>query len=98
MSEPTAHIGILSLELYLPSSGSLKSKRRVLKSLKDRVRSQFNVSIAEIGELDKWQKAVIGICVIGNDKSHLDRSLQNILSFADGIREFEVVDYKIEFN
>ncbi len=98
MSEATAHLGVLTIELYIPASNSLKFKRRILKSLKDRIRSQFNVSVAEIDELDKWQKSGIGICAIGNDKSAIDRTLQHALSFMDGVKDLEVVDYHLNFS
>jgi uncharacterized protein YlxP (DUF503 family) len=54
-------VGLCTIELHLPGSQSLKAKRQVLLSLKDRLREKFNVSVAEVAEHDRWQKAVLGI-------------------------------------
>lgn len=97
MSLETAHIGVLYVELFIPMSGSLKSKRSVLKSVKDRIRSQFNVSVAEIGEQDKWQRSVLGVCALNSDKTYLDQCLQNILSFFDGVHDIQLIQHQIEF-
>lgn len=97
MADATAHIGVLSLELRLPDVQSLKGKRRVLKSLKDRIRGDFNVSVSEIGHLDAWQKAAFGICAIGNDKPYLDQNLQRILSWIDTVGEIQILDHEIHF-
>jgi Uncharacterized protein conserved in bacteria len=60
-------VGVLQVELYIPGSGSLKAKRRVVRSLKDRIRANFNVSVSEVDAQDKWQRAVVGIACIGSD-------------------------------
>jgi uncharacterized protein YlxP (DUF503 family) len=64
--------------MSLPDCHSLKEKRRVVKSLKDRAKAHHNISIAEIGELDKWQYAAIGVTAISNDKKIIDRTFQAI--------------------
>ncbi len=81
----------------MPASRSLKAKRMILKSLKDRLRNRFNVSVAEVDELDKWQKAVVVVCAVGSDKGHLDGSLQAVLAFAEAERELQVVDSELGF-
>ncbi len=91
------HIGLLTLDLFLPGSQSLKSKRTVIKGLKDRVRSQFNVSIAEVGSHDKWQRSLISVCAIGNDRGLLDSTLQSIISFVEKIRDIEISNTELEF-
>ena len=59
-------VGLCTLELQVPASSSLKDKRRVVRSVRDRLRSKFNVSVAEVGELDSWQFATIAlVCVSG---------------------------------
>lgn len=90
-------IATLVTDLHIPASNSLKSKRRVLKSLKDRIRSQFNVSVSEIGAYDKWQRSVFGVCVIGNERPYLDGTLQRILSLIDTVDAVEIIDHQIEF-
>ena len=67
------HILLIRLDLNIPYARSLKDKRSQIKSLKDRLSSRFNASIAEIDALDNWQQAVMGICMISNDKSYLDK-------------------------
>jgi len=97
MADSTVHVGVLSLELYFASVGSLKGKRSILKSLLDRIRGKFNVSAAEIGELDKWQKSICGVSMIGNDKSFLDAALQKVVSFVEQQGDLELIDYQIVF-
>jgi hypothetical protein len=97
MSEPKAHLGVLFADIHFPSSGSLKSKRRILKSLKDKIRSRYNVSIAEIDHLDKWQRIVLGISVIGTDKKYLNGYLESILSFMETLRDMDIANRWMEF-
>jgi uncharacterized protein YlxP (DUF503 family) len=67
------HILLIKLDLKIPLAHSLKDKRRQVKSLKDRISSRFNASVAEIDALDNWQQAILGICIISNDRSYLDK-------------------------
>ena len=69
----------------------------VLKSLKDRVRNQFNVSVCELDGQDKWQIATLGIAMIGNDKRHIDSCLQNILQLLEHQSDAQICDHQIEF-
>lgn len=69
------HVALLTVELMIPWADSLKDKRRVVKSIKDRLAAKFNVSVAEIGFLEEWQRTSIGVVMIGNDRQHLERSL-----------------------
>ena len=97
MTDCTIHIGILTVEFHIPCSTSLKNKRRVLKSLKDRIRVYFNASVAEVGEMDKWQRSVIGISVIGSDKSYLNGCLDQILSVFDNTSDIQILNHQLEF-
>lgn len=90
------HIGICTLHLRLLANHSLKEKRRIVKSIKDRVRSKFNVSIAEIGGLDKWQWATLGVACVSNDARFADSVLSKVVDFVSGMRLAELVDYEIE--
>ena len=90
------HIGICTLHLRLLESGSLKEKRRTIKSIKDRIRSKFNVSIAEIDGLDKWQWATLGVVCVSNDARFADSLLSNVVNFINGIHQVELIDYEIE--
>jgi len=90
------HVGVCTLYLRLLDSRSLKEKRRVIKGIKDRVRSRFNVSIAEIDGLDKWQRATLGVACVSNDARSANSILSNVVSFVDGMHAAELVDYEIE--
>ena len=93
----TKHIGILSIDFYIPHAQSLKEKRMVLKSIKDRVRNKFNVSIAELDQEDKWQTGTFGLSMIGNDHRYIDGCLQNILSQIESMELIQISDHQIEF-
>ena len=78
-------VGTAMIELYLHEGQSLKGKRKIVKSMVDKVMHRFNVSIAEIGSNDKWQKIELGISAVGNDRRHVDSSLSNVISFLDSL-------------
>jgi uncharacterized protein len=71
-------VGILTVSVSIPQANSLKDKRRVLKSIKDRVRNGFNVSVAEIGEQDIWRTGVLGIAVISEDATYANGVLSRV--------------------
>lgn len=89
-------IGILKIDLFLPGSSSLKGKRMVLKSLKDRVRRNFNVSVSELDDHDKWQKAHLGIAAIGSDKKVVNSHLDKVVNFIETLRDVTISDYEME--
>jgi uncharacterized protein YlxP (DUF503 family) len=74
-------IGIARLALFIGASHSLKDKRMVLRRIKDLVRQKFNVSIAEVAENDVWQRAVLGLAVVGNDRRFVDSALDEVIGF-----------------
>ncbi|MFH0787108.1 MAG: DUF503 domain-containing protein [Pseudomonadota bacterium] len=93
-------IGILEMVLYLPESHSLKEKRRVVKSIKDKVRNRFNVAIAETDDLDLWQKARLGVCTLGNDRRQVNGRLDQVVNFVERLQlasdlevQMELLDY-----
>jgi len=94
--ERTMYVGICTLHLRLLNNHSLKEKRRVVKSIKDRVKNKFNVSIAEVDKLDKWQYATIGVAYVSNSAGLVNSTLSNVVDFIGKIRLAEVVDYEIE--
>jgi uncharacterized protein YlxP (DUF503 family) len=73
-----AVIGVLTLEIYVEDSHSLKDKRHVVKSLKDRLRDRFNVAVAEIDGLDSWQSSVVAAVTVSNDRVHAEQLLQAV--------------------
>jgi uncharacterized protein YlxP (DUF503 family) len=73
-----AAIGVLTLEIRVENSHSLKDKRHVVKSLKDRLRHKFNVSVAEIDYHDLWQRALVAAVTVASDHAHGEQVLQTV--------------------
>lgn len=78
-------VGLLTLELHLPEAQSLKDKRQVVRSLKDRLRAHFNVAVAELDFEEVWQRSVVGVVTLSNAEQHVEESLQKVLAEADKI-------------
>ena len=74
----------------------MKGKRRVVKSLRDRVKNKFNISIAEIGDQDVWQSLHIGIAAVSSDVQYLDGLLRQVVDFIDNLHLAEMTDCQIE--
>ena len=89
-------IGICHLDLVLRDNHSLKEKRRVVKSIIGRVKSKFNVSIAEIGNQDLWQSAQIGFCIAGNEKRFINSSLDKVIYFIEESNSAEIKHAEME--
>ena len=90
------HVGICTLHLRLLENHSLKEKRRTIKSIKDRTRNKFNVSIAEIDGQDKWQWATLGVACVSNDARFANSVLSKVVDFIDSVYLVELVDYEME--
>ncbi|HLB24931.1 MAG TPA: DUF503 domain-containing protein [Nitrospirota bacterium] len=89
-------VGILTVELHVFDSGSLKSKRSVVKGMKDRIRSRFNVSVAEVDNQDLWQRATLGVACVSGDKSHAVDVLNKVMDLVRSNTSAELIDYSIE--
>jgi len=89
-------VGSCKIELRIPDSASLKAKRRVVKSLKDRVQARFNVGIAEVDRLDDWQRATLGVAAVSNDARLVDETLSKVVNWIEANGEALVVDYEID--
>jgi uncharacterized protein YlxP (DUF503 family) len=90
-------IGVLKLELYFPGSTSLKSKRQILKRIKDRTHSRFNVSISEVDNGDLWQRATLGVAVVSKDQRYANGVLSRIADNVEREDATEVIDITMEF-
>ena len=90
-------VGVLRVVLQIPGAASLKAKRQVVRSLSDRLRSRFNVSVAEVGENDRWQKAVFGVSAVSNDRAFVNEVLDKVLRAIDesGVQAV-IVDHELE--
>lgn len=84
-------VGVCTVELFIPESHSLKEKRQVLHSLKDRLRGKFNLSVAEVDAMELWQKAVLGMACVANDGTHVDQVLEQALNVMKSMPAVEVV-------
>ena len=89
-------VGLCTVELYIPDGHSLKAKRQVLLSLKDRLRDKFNVSVAEVGDQDLWQKAVLGIACVANEGAYVNQVLDQAVNLIRSVPAIELVQFRIE--
>jgi len=89
-------VGVARITLHITDSGSLKSKRQVLRRVTDRVKARFNVSIAEVDDNDLWQKATIALAVVGNDHSHVNEQLDKIIHHVEDMYVAPVASREIE--
>lgn len=84
------------ITLDIPASGSLKAKRQVLRRVTDRVKAKFNVSVAEVEDNDVWNRAVVALSVVGNDKRHVNEQMDKILQFVDDMYVAPVASKEME--
>jgi uncharacterized protein YlxP (DUF503 family) len=89
-------VGLLTLELHIADAQSLKDKRQVLRSLKDRLRAHFNVAVAELDFEDTWQRSVVGVVTLSNEEHLVEEALQKVLAEADGLLGPIVVSHAVE--
>jgi uncharacterized protein YlxP (DUF503 family) len=89
-------VGVLRLTLQIPGARSLKERRRVVRSLKDRLRARLPVSVAEVGGLDTHQRAVIAVAVVSGDAVRVDELLATAAAMAGTLRDAVLVDRKSE--
>ena len=89
-------VAVGQIELFIPESGSLKSKRFVLSSIKAKVKNKFNVSIAEIDNNDKWQRTTLGISTVTNDRSMSEGTVNKVINFIEKDYRIEVIDRLVE--
>ena len=91
------HIGVCTIELRLPGNGSLKGKRRVIKSMVTRIGREFNVSIAEVDAQDAWQRAVLGVACVSGSASYAHGLLERVVQWIETRRpDVELLHYQIE--
>ncbi len=90
-------VGTLELRLLIRGAQSLKDKRRVVLSLKDRIRDEFEVSCAEIDRQDSVREGVLGVGIVGSDHVVLERVLSKIVDYVRRDRQAELVDSSVEW-
>ncbi len=89
-------VGLLTLDLHIPESHSLKSKRMVIKSLIDRIRNKFNVSVAEVDANNLWQRSVIGIAYVANETVIINKVFEKIRTLVLSTHSVELIDSTME--
>ena len=89
-------VGVLQFTIRLRGSHSLKEKRHVLKSIKDKLRARFNVSVAEVDDLELWQKGTVGLVTCSNDAVRIRSLLDKIVMMLRLHPTAELIDHQIE--
>lgn len=89
-------VGVCELELFIHTSNSLKEKRFVVKSIKDKVMRKFNVSISEVKYLDKWQLAGLGIAMVTNEQEMIRHTFDEIIKLIESKGEAEIVSQSMQ--
>ena len=93
----TLHIVLVSIDFLVPHSQSLKMKRREVKSLKERLRSRLNASVAEIDYLDQWQRSLIAVAMISNDKNKLERDISIVNQLLENATDISINKLDVEW-
>jgi uncharacterized protein YlxP (DUF503 family) len=89
-------VGLLEMELVIRDAVSLKDKRRIVKSLKDRISSRFNVSVAEVDHLDSRQQALLGVTMVANETKFVQSALSKIVDFVRAAPAAGLLNYHME--
>ncbi len=89
-------VGVLQVELTVIDAMSLKDKRRVVKSIKDRIAHHHNVSIAEVGALDEHRRCILGLAMVATDARYVEGALSTLVDFMRMVPQVSLIDYQIE--
>jgi len=90
MSDPAIFISLLTMELLIPWARSLKDRRSAVRGLKDRLRSRFNASVAEVACQDKWQRATLAVCVVDSDRRQLEATMARVIQLSEEVRDLQI--------
>jgi len=85
-------VGICQLDIFIEGNNSLKGKRQILRQVIERTKNKFNISIAEVGDNDLWQRSKIGFSVVGNDTRFVNSCLDTIKGFIENLTIVEVLN------
>ena len=89
-------VGRCEIDLFIENSHSLKEKRRIIKSLKERLKNQYNVSVCEYGDMSLWQRSQIGLVSCGNERAIVDTTLKRAVEFINHVHLVSLLNYTIE--
>lgn len=84
------------IQIYIGDSRSLKDKRQIISSLKERIHNRFNASVAEVADQELWQRAELGVAVVSSAVQHCDEMLAKIVNFIEGDHRVQLLDYQME--
>jgi len=90
--DPDLFISLLTIELLIPWARSLKDKRSAVHGLKDRLRSRFNASVAEVAYQDKWQRTVIAVCMIGSNRRQLESDMTRVRQLCEEAQDLQITE------
>ncbi len=91
------HVAVVQLELHIPTSRSLKEKRAVLRPIVEGLRHRFQISVAEVGYQDKWQRALIGMAVVSDSYGHAVEVVDNVERWVWSKPDIEVTRFQTEW-
>ena len=87
-------VGIVRIELFIPAAGSLKDKRSVVRSLKERIRHRVHASVAEVDHQDLWQRASLGVSVVSGESRQIAEMLQSVRNIVESAHGAQVLDWQ----
>lgn len=90
-------VGVARVEVHLPRAQSLKDKRSVLKSVRDQLRGRFNVAVAEVEPNERWQRAVLGLAAVGEDRPYVEGLMREVLAWMRNSHLFAIVRIEEEY-
>jgi uncharacterized protein len=93
---PVARVALGTVEVHLPGVDSLKGKRQVLKSLKDKLRNRFEVAVAEVDHHDLWQRTTLAVACVSHDARHANAVVAKALDFIETQVDGHVLDTSME--
>jgi len=89
-------VAVASVDIQIGDKNSLKAKRKILRGVIERTKNKFNVSIAETGHNDLWQRTEIGFSIVSNDKSHVNSSADKVMDFLHSFPEINIIQTNLE--
>ncbi|UCD70509.1 MAG: DUF503 domain-containing protein, partial [Syntrophobacterales bacterium] len=89
-------VGICHLDVIIPENHSLKGKRQVIKKIIDRVRNRFNISIAEVGDNELWQRSKLGMSLVGNNRRFVNSYLDRVVNFIEAMNIVDIAHSELE--
>ena len=90
------YVGCCSIKFFIHGNHSLKGKRRIVRTLKDRLKNKFNISVAEIGDQDIWQSLHIGIVTVNSDPKYLEGQVIKVVDTIEKMHLAEITDYQTQ--